>query len=161
MPERCTTLFAACAPRSMAETSEKTPVYLAIGVRAPATITTSVGNILTLAVLNIGVRCATSRESRACPKASLFCYIRHYNCVAAELTSFFDGEFRAIDQIRHDIFALIVLARRGFDDSCAQGDLRGIPGRTHAGSGTPKFLHEILRAGTRRVREDECQGPGR
>src|SRR5438477_8420485 len=37
--------FEAVAARSIAETSENAPVYRDIGVRAPATITTSVGNI--------------------------------------------------------------------------------------------------------------------
>src|SRR5262249_33576011 len=41
----------ACAARSIADTSENAPVYRAMGVLAPATITTSVGNILDLPVL--------------------------------------------------------------------------------------------------------------
>src|SRR5260370_1012390 len=44
-PDRRIASLEACAANSIALTSENAPVYRAIGVRAPATITTSVGNI--------------------------------------------------------------------------------------------------------------------
>src|SRR5262249_58204117 len=50
-PDRLIASLEACAARSIADTSENAPAYRAIGVLAPATITTSVGNILDLPVL--------------------------------------------------------------------------------------------------------------
>src|SRR5271169_6933351 len=104
-----------------------------MGVRAPATITTSVGNMSVLAYLKSTVGCEVPLDCRAdpadgfCRHALLFCRFRHHDGVTAELSSFFDREFRSIDQVRHNIFAFIILPGSSFYDPCAQRNLRGIP----------------------------------
>src|SRR5712671_7908822 len=102
-----------------------------MGVRAPAIITTSVGNIIFLSYflqLELG---AFQRDDR----------------VAATFARFFDAGFGAIDQVCNDILTLEIGLGYGFDDSGAQGDLRGIPRRLQSRSGAAQLVSQVLRAG--------------
>src|SRR5580704_19062159 len=126
--------LAACAPRSIADTSENAPVYRAMGVRAPATTTTSVGNILPSFVCGFvfGSRWLNVLSTISIPQR-----LRRYHCVSTTLARLIHGELRAVNQVGNDVLALIFLFGGGFHDSRAQRDLRGIPWRTNARGRTP------------------------
>src|ERR1700687_725468 len=83
-----------------------------MGVRAPATITTSVGNIIFLSYSRLE-----------------FGAFQRHDGVAAPFARLFDANLGAIDQVCDNILALVIRFRHGLDDSRTQRDLRGIPRR--------------------------------
>jgi len=102
------------------------------------------------------MRCLLRAGGYAPSGLSLF---RHYR-ISAALSCFFHAEFGAIDQVGDNVFAVVFLPGRGFHDSGAQGDLRGIPWRPHARRGAPQFFHQVMCARQRRVGKYERQRPG-
>src|SRR5437899_9353516 len=91
--ERRTASRAAQAPSSMAEVSLNAPVYRAIGVRAPATTTTSVGNIFLRGPFR---------------GRSAFDDFGGHDGVAALFARFLEAALRAVHQIRDNVLAIEV-----------------------------------------------------
>src|SRR5215469_6305934 len=103
-------------------------------------MTTSVGNIISSLELELTVGCEPRSGGRAAelrafdatgtaesgprnrPRSRLRSR-RHYYRVPALLARFFHAGFRAIDQVGHDVFTLVLLPRSRFHDSGAQRDL--------------------------------------
>src|SRR5215469_11584092 len=98
-----------------------------MGVRAPATITTSVGNIipsleweLSLDAKHLRVvappgwtSSAHSKAAESPPpnrSASLLRRFRHDDRVSTLLPRFFHAEFGPVDQVRHYVFNLVLLS---------------------------------------------------
>src|SRR5260370_12188839 len=100
-----------------------------MGVRAPATITTSVGNIIFLSYSPLD-----------------FGAFQRHDGVAAAFARLFDAQLGAIDQIRNNILALVIRLRDGLDDSGAERDLRGIPGRFQTRRRPPQLIRQVMRA---------------
>src|SRR5271167_28088 len=118
-PERSTAALAASAPRSIADTSVNTPVYRAIGVRAPATITTSLGN---MSASQYGFSLDAGEGLQVAPilgqiSGARYAQFFRYHRVATAFAGLFHGEFSPINQVGHDVFAFIILLRRSFHDS--------------------------------------------
>src|SRR5580698_7088035 len=85
---------------------------------------------------------------------------RHHR-IPALFPRFFHAKFRAIDQIRHNIFAVVLVLRHCFDNPRAQSNLRRVPRRPQTRSRAPQFVSKILRPSQRRVRQNKRQRPRR
>src|SRR4029077_18205335 len=97
-----------------------------MGVRAPATITTSVGNIIFLSYSQLE-----------------FGAFQGHDGVAAPLTRFFYAYFGAIDQVCNNILTLVIRFRDGLDNSRAQRDLRSIPRRPQPRRRAPQLIGQV------------------
>src|SRR5262249_4129752 len=111
-----------------------------MGVRAPATTTISVGNMIFPFLLQLGD-------------------FREDDGVSAAFPRFFDAELRAVDDVGHDVFAVVFLARGSSHDPRAQRDLCETPRRAHPKSGPLKFTPKILRPEKIGVRKKKPQPP--
>src|SRR5260370_17011995 len=81
-----------------------------MGVRAPATITTSVGNIISSLIRSL----------------ELGAFQRH-DGVAAPFARLFHADFGAIDQVCNNILALVIRFGHRLDNSCARGHFLRFP----------------------------------
>src|SRR6266478_2703373 len=113
-----------------------------MGVRAPATITISVGNIIFLSYSRLE-----------------FGAFQGHDGVAAPFARFFYAYLGAIDQVCNNILTLVIRFRDGLDNSRAQRDLRGIPWWPQPRRRAPQLIGQVLRTSQAGVRQNEGQGP--